>query len=133
MILIFDARNLCTDICKTIFVILEVQFHHKGGLRPSRRSLFWTFVFISGSPPLNHHAKFCLPRSPSYTFLSEFPKCWQILCSKSFFLGAKYGTYPYKLCCFFMGFKVRKKWTSALVLFLCFKTFFKIRYLYFYY
>ena len=33
---IFDARNLCTDICKTIFVILEVQFHHEGGLSKTR-------------------------------------------------------------------------------------------------
>ena len=33
---IFDARNLCTDICKTIFVILEVQFHHEGGLSETR-------------------------------------------------------------------------------------------------
>ena len=32
MILIFDGSNLCTDIWKTIFVILEVQFHHEGGL-----------------------------------------------------------------------------------------------------
>ena len=33
---IFDARNLCTDICKTIFVILEVQFHHERGLSETR-------------------------------------------------------------------------------------------------
>ena len=33
---IFDASNLCTDICKTIFVILEVQFHHEGGLSETR-------------------------------------------------------------------------------------------------
>ena len=32
MILIFDASNLCTDICKTIFVILELQFCHERGL-----------------------------------------------------------------------------------------------------
>ena len=36
MKLIFDASNLCTDICKTIFVILEVQFHHERGLSKSR-------------------------------------------------------------------------------------------------
>ena len=36
MILIFDASKLCTDICKTIFVILEVQFHHEGGLSETR-------------------------------------------------------------------------------------------------
>ena len=31
MLLKFDLSNWCTDICKTIFVILEVQFHHEGG------------------------------------------------------------------------------------------------------
>ena len=36
MKLIFDAINLCTDICKKIFVIIEVQFHHKRGLRQRR-------------------------------------------------------------------------------------------------
>ena len=25
----WNASNLCTDICKTIFVILEIQFHHE--------------------------------------------------------------------------------------------------------
>ena len=33
---IFDTSNLCTDICKTIFVILEVQFHHEWGLSKIR-------------------------------------------------------------------------------------------------
>ena len=32
MKLIVDASNLCTDICKTIFVILELQFRHERGL-----------------------------------------------------------------------------------------------------
>ena len=60
----------CTDICKTIFVILEVQFHHEGCLSGSRYfellfsgwsiflpcknsassdtlfKLFWTFTLI---------------------------------------------------------------------------------------
>ena len=36
MILIFDASKLCTDICKTIFVIFEVQFHHEAGIVQSR-------------------------------------------------------------------------------------------------
>ena len=88
---------------------------------PSRRSLFWTFFTCQG--PLNHHAKFRPPPSPPYTLLREFPKSWQILSSKSFFFSAKYGTYPYQLCYFLvMGFKMSKKWTSALALFLCFKT-----------
>ena len=33
---IFDAKNLCTDICKTVFVILKVQFHHERGLSETR-------------------------------------------------------------------------------------------------
>ena len=36
MILIFEASKLRKDFCKTIFVILEVQFHQEGGLRESR-------------------------------------------------------------------------------------------------
>ena len=31
MLFKFDLSNWCTDICKKIFVILEVQFHHEGG------------------------------------------------------------------------------------------------------
>ena len=38
IILLFGASNLCIDIWKTIFVILEVQFHHEGCL--SRRRYF---------------------------------------------------------------------------------------------
>ena len=34
--LMFSANNSCTDICKTIFVILEVKFHHEGGLSETR-------------------------------------------------------------------------------------------------
>ena len=30
---IFDASSLCTDICRTIFVILELLFHHERGLK----------------------------------------------------------------------------------------------------
>ena len=52
MKLIFDANNLCTDICKTIFVILDVQFHYERGLVQSRYfepqtirpSAFFTFA-----------------------------------------------------------------------------------------
>ena len=36
MLLKFDPNNQCTDICKKIFVILEVQFHHEGGPIPRR-------------------------------------------------------------------------------------------------
>ena len=36
------ANYLCTDICKTIFVILEVQFHHKGGLS---KTCYFEFFF----------------------------------------------------------------------------------------
>ena len=32
----FHPSNWCTDICKTIFVILKVQFHHEVGLVKQR-------------------------------------------------------------------------------------------------
>ena len=48
------ASNLWTNICKTIFVFLEVQFHHEGGLSEtryfelfSRHGLFFTMPKIS--------------------------------------------------------------------------------------
>ena len=50
---IFDASNLCTDICKTIFVILEVQFHHERGLSETRyfELLFSTWSRLSRLSP----------------------------------------------------------------------------------
>ena len=46
---IFDASSLCTDICRTIFVILEVQFHHERGLSETRyfELLFSTWSRLS--------------------------------------------------------------------------------------
>ena len=41
---IFHPSNWCTDICKTIFVILKVRFHHEDSLR-----LFNLHSFCSGS------------------------------------------------------------------------------------
>ena len=40
---IFHPSNWCTDICKTIFVILKVQFRHEDSLR--RRQYFELFFF----------------------------------------------------------------------------------------
>ena len=40
---IFDPYKLCWDFCKTIFVILKVQFHHEDSLR--RRRYFELFFF----------------------------------------------------------------------------------------
>ena len=50
VILIFDRSNLCTDICKTIFVILEVQFHHEGGLSGSRYNHILVLNVRAGLP-----------------------------------------------------------------------------------
>ena len=57
------TSDLCTDIWKTIFVILEVQFHHEGGLSEtcylelfSRHGLYF------------HHAKNQPPLGPPSTF-----------------------------------------------------------------
>ena len=36
MKLVFDTSNLCIDIWKTIFVILEVHFHHERGPSETR-------------------------------------------------------------------------------------------------
>ena len=44
MLLKFDPSKWCTDICKTIFVILEVQFHHERGFIQCR----YFEVFTSG-------------------------------------------------------------------------------------
>ena len=79
VILIFDRSNLCTDICKTIFVILEVQFHHEGGLSEtcylelfSRHGLYF------------HHAKNQPPLGPPSTFSEHWPWFWQYLLSGKF-------------------------------------------------
>ena len=46
MIIIFEASKLRKGFCKTIFVFLEVQFHHEGGLSESR----YFELFSSGRP-----------------------------------------------------------------------------------
>ena len=46
---IFHPSNWCTDICKTIFVILKVQFHHEDSLRRRRYFelfFFWWFILL---------------------------------------------------------------------------------------
>ena len=43
MKLFFDANNLCIDIWKTMFVILEIQFHH---VKLTILSFFFDMVFI---------------------------------------------------------------------------------------
>ena len=70
MILIFDSNNLCRDICKTIFVILEVQFHHEGGLSESR----YLELFFSGWPIFSPCQKSALTEAPFRVRKSEnFP------------------------------------------------------------
>ena len=50
--LVSSGVNLCTDICKTIFVILEVRFHHEGGLSGSRYLELFSpdLIFVIFSP-----------------------------------------------------------------------------------
>ena len=85
MILIFEASNLCTDICKTIFVILEVQFHHEGGLSESRY-----LELFSQDSLYFHHAKNQPSLRPRSTFSEHWPWFWQYLLSKK--VTKKFGT-----------------------------------------
>ena len=64
VILIFDRSNLCTDICKTIFVILEVQFHHEGGLSGSR----YLELFFSARPIFSPYQKSASTEAPFNLF-----------------------------------------------------------------
>ena len=56
---IFEPCNRCRDIWKTIFVILEIQFHHERGLRRRRyfevffleRSILWPRKKSASSEP----------------------------------------------------------------------------------
>ena len=59
---IFDASNLCTDICKTIFVILEVQVHHGRGLSETQYlELFSQHgLYIFTMSKIKNHALFNL-------------------------------------------------------------------------
>ena len=50
MKLIFDANNLGTDICKTIFVIFEVQFHQERGLSETRYFELFSLTWSIFSP-----------------------------------------------------------------------------------
>ena len=72
---IFDTSNLCTDICKTIFVILEVQFHHERGLSKSRYlELFsWHGLYF-------HHTKIQPLLRPRSTFSEQL--FWPYLLSE---------------------------------------------------
>ena len=64
VILIFDRSNLCTDICKTIFVILEVQFYHEGGLSGSR----YLELFFSARPIFSPYQKSASTEAPFNLF-----------------------------------------------------------------
>ena len=64
MILIFDGSNLCTDICKKIFVFLEVRFHHEGGLSGSR----YLELFFSARPIFSPYQKSASTEAPFNLF-----------------------------------------------------------------
>ena len=52
------------DICKTIFVILEVQFHHEGGLSGSR----YLELFFSARPIFSPYQKSASTEAPFNLF-----------------------------------------------------------------
>ena len=65
LILIILISDASTDICKTIFVILEVQFHHEGSLSKSRYfELFLSMVTLAPRKKI----------SPFWDPLQPFPK-----------------------------------------------------------
>ena len=66
VLLKFDPSNWCTDICKTIFVILEVQFHHERGLIQRR----YFEVFTSGRSKFSPCQKSALNEAPFKLFLT---------------------------------------------------------------
>ena len=59
---IFHPSNWCTDICKTIFVILKLQFHHEVGLVKRYFELFFSAwpIFLSYKRSLLNEADFNL-------------------------------------------------------------------------
>ena len=66
VLLKFDPSNWCTDICKTIFVILEVQFHHERGLIQRR----YFEVFTSGRSKFSPCQKSASNEAPFKLFLT---------------------------------------------------------------
>ena len=77
MKLMFDANNSCTDICKTIFVILEVQFHHEGAIVKLA-----ILNFFSRHGLYFHHTKNQPPLRPPSTFSEHWPWFWPYLFSE---------------------------------------------------
>ena len=69
----------CTNISKTIFVILEVQFHHEVGLSGSRY-----LELFSRQSLYFHHTKNQPPLRPPSTFSENWPWFWPYLLSKQF-------------------------------------------------
>ena len=50
MLLIFDASIVCTDICKTLFVISKVQFHHEAPFKVAILGFLATLVALHFTP-----------------------------------------------------------------------------------
>ena len=76
------------------------------------------FLYLGGS--LCSPSKISSSTEPPSTFLTDLPKSWQFLSSKSYYFCfcAKFGSYPYQLCRFWVvGVKISKEWTSASALF----------------
>ena len=73
---IFHPSNWCTDICKTIFVILKVQFHHEVGLVKQRYFELFSRHGLYFYPTKDR----CLTR-PTSTFLYICCNFGQIFCT----------------------------------------------------
>ena len=92
VILIFDGSNLGKDICKTIFVILEVQFHHEGGLSGSR----YLELFFSARPIFSPYQKSASTEAPfnlfwTLTVILTIFAFWKNYEKK---FGTKFGSLP---------------------------------------
>ena len=87
---------------KTIFVILEVQFHHERGLTETRN-----FELFSRHGLDCHHTKNHAPLRPRSTFSEHWPWFWPYLLSENVmrFFCTKFGSYScLKIISFGIGF-----------------------------
>ena len=75
---LINAFKKC-DVGNNAFVILEVQFHHEGGLSGSRY-----LELFSRQGLYFHHTKNQPPLRPPSTFSEHWPWFWQYLLSEKF-------------------------------------------------
>ena len=113
-------RIYFANICKKIFVILEVQFHHVGASVQVA-----VLNFLLGSISLSTMLNFIFYWGPLLPFWDIFRNLdkFCLLNNFWFFFCSKSGSYLYQFYRFPgfggppMGVKMSRKWTSALALF----------------